>query len=117
MAPIDDVVIGPDGRPVRAEPVPPPVAHYDELVRTAALSVGRYVVPAGAVDPQEPHTEDEVYVVVAGRATFESEGDRRPVEPGSTIVVPAGRSHRFVDVTEDLVVTVVFAPPEGTARS
>jgi mannose-6-phosphate isomerase-like protein (cupin superfamily) len=111
VAPIDDVVLGPDGRPVRPEPE----AYYDELVRTAALSVGRYVVPAGAEDPQQPHTEDEVYVVVAGRATFESEDDRRSVAPGSTIVVPAGRPHRFVDVTEDLVVTVVFAPPEGAA--
>ena len=41
---------------------------YLEFLRVPSLSVGLYALPAGAEDPQEPHTEDEVYHVVGGRA-------------------------------------------------
>lgn len=36
-----------------------------EFVRSADLSVGLYVLAAGAADLQSPHTEDEVYWIVA----------------------------------------------------
>ena len=39
---------------------------YYEFFRAPALSLGLYVLPAGAADPQSPHTEDEVYYVVNG---------------------------------------------------
>ena len=35
---------------------------YLEFVRTDAMSVGLYVLDAGAIDGQSPHREDEVYV-------------------------------------------------------
>ena len=41
-----------------------------EFLRVPALSVGIYALRAGAEDPQAPHTEDEVYYVVSGRATL-----------------------------------------------
>jgi len=44
-------------------------AHFDEHLRSADLSVGTYSIPAGAVDDQTPHTEDEIYVVTSGPAT------------------------------------------------
>jgi mannose-6-phosphate isomerase-like protein (cupin superfamily) len=88
--------------------------HWVEHLRSDALSVGTYSVRGGGVDDQSPHGEDEVYVVVEGQGHFEAGGERLPVGPGSTLYVPAGESHRFVDVTEDLTVVVVFAPPEGT---
>ena len=43
---------------------------YLEFLRSPALSVGLYVLPAGGVDSQEPHTEDEVYYVLRGTARF-----------------------------------------------
>ncbi len=89
--------------------------HWVEHLRVAALSLGTYSIRGGGVDTQEPHGEDEVYVVVAGRGHFEAAGQRLPVAPGTVLFVPAGEQHRFVDVTEDLAVVVVFAPPEGTA--
>src|SRR3954449_11903515 len=88
--------------------------HWVEHVRSDALSVGTYSIRGGGADLQDPHTEDEVYVVVSGRAYLEAGGARVPVAAGSTLYVPAGEPHRFVDVTEDLVVVVVFAPPEGS---
>ncbi len=77
------------------------------------LSVGTYSIPAGGQDDQSPHTEDEIYVVRSGRATLVTDSGIAPVEPGSVIYVPAGEQHRFTDVTKDLALIVIFAPPYG----
>ena len=90
--------------------------HWIEHLRVADLSVGTYSVPRGGVDDQEPHTEDEIYVVTAGRAVLRAGDDSAAVEPGSVIYVAAGEEHRFTDVAEDLAAIVLFAPAEG-ARS
>jgi mannose-6-phosphate isomerase-like protein (cupin superfamily) len=102
----DAVVVGPDeaGYPT-----------YDEIVRSWALSAGSYRLAAGASDEQQPHGEDEVYVVTHGSAQLDIAGERTPVRPGTVAYVPRRVPHRFVDISEDLRVTVVFAPPEGSA--
>jgi mannose-6-phosphate isomerase-like protein (cupin superfamily) len=87
-------------------------AHWAEQFRVADLSVGTYSIPAGQPDEQTPHTEDEIYVVTAGRAAIDSGGSRAAVGPGAVIYVPAGEEHRFTDVTEDLALLVFFAPAE-----
>jgi mannose-6-phosphate isomerase-like protein (cupin superfamily) len=89
--------------------------HWVEELRVGALSIGTYSVPAGGTDTQQPHTEDEVYVVTAGRARLVTDSGETPVGPGSVIYVPAHERHQFVDITEDLAVLVVFAPPEYSA--
>jgi mannose-6-phosphate isomerase-like protein (cupin superfamily) len=78
------------------------------------LSLGTYSIPAGGADDQTPHTEDEIYVVQAGRATLVTPSGTAAVGPGSVIYVPAGEEHRFTDVTEDLALIVVFAPRYGS---
>ena len=55
-------------------------------------------------------TARRVYVVTAGIAQFECEGRRVPVSAGTTLFVPAGVMHRFFEIEEDLVLTVIFAP-------
>ena len=87
---------------------------YLEFLRQRSLSTGLYVLPAGAADEQQPHTEDEVYVVLTGRSLFTSGTETRPVEPGDTIFVPAHEPHRFHDISDELQLIVVFAPPEGS---
>lgn len=77
-----------------------------------SLSMGLYALPAGGVDPQQPHTEDEVYYVVSGRATIRVGEEDRPVESGSVVFVEARVEHRFHTITEDLTVLVFFAPAE-----
>ncbi|MGH3993070.1 MAG: cupin domain-containing protein [Pseudonocardiaceae bacterium] len=89
--------------------------HWVEHLRVEALSVGTYSIPAGAPDTQRPHTEDEVYVVTSGRGIFEAAGQRVDARAGTVLYVPANEEHRFVEVTEDLAVLVVFAPPEYSA--
>ena len=91
-----------------------PGPHYSELHRSPDLSIGSYVVPAGGRDPQSPHTEDEVYVVLAGRARLTGPDAGIPVEAGSVVFVAAGEEHRFTDVEEELHVVVVFGPAEHT---
>lgn len=76
------------------------------------MSVGTYSIAAGGTDDQGPHTEDEVYVITAGRARLKTSSGEFPVEPGASVFVPAGELHAFVDVTEDLAALVLFAPPE-----
>lgn len=83
-----------------------------EHLRVPDLSVGTYYLPAGGTDDQSPHTEDEIYIVAAGRATLLSGAEEAEVRPGSVIYVPAGEVHRFTDITEDLALVVVFAPAE-----
>ncbi len=89
---------------------------YLEFIRTHDLSVGVYVLPAGAADPQAPHTEDEVYHVISGRATIRVGDEDRAVQAGSVVFVGADVEHRFHDIEEELVVLVVFGPAEYTHR-
>jgi quercetin dioxygenase-like cupin family protein len=89
---------------------------YLEFLRVPSLSGGLYVLPAGATDPQQPHTEDEVYHVVGGRARIRVGGEDLAVEAGTVVFVEAGVDHRFYDIEEDLTVLVFFAPAEGSGR-
>jgi quercetin dioxygenase-like cupin family protein len=103
-----------DGAGRFTAPVAPFGTHWAEQFRVPDLSVGTYSLPAGATDDQEPHTEDEVYVVTAGRAAFVAGGQRVEVGPGSVIFVPAREPHRFADITQDLAALVFFGPAEGS---
>jgi mannose-6-phosphate isomerase-like protein (cupin superfamily) len=96
---------------------PPPSGTPNDWVQHLSvpdLSVGTYCIPAGGLDDQSPHTEDEIYVVTAGRARVATPDGAAEVGPGSVIFVPAGEEHRFVDVSEDLTLLVVFAPAYGS---
>jgi mannose-6-phosphate isomerase-like protein (cupin superfamily) len=85
-----------------------------EFQRSGSMSTGLYVLEAGQPDEQVPHTEDEVYVVLSGSAQLVTPNRAVQVEPGDVLFVPAHEEHRFADVTEELRLVVVFAPPEST---
>lgn len=85
---------------------------YREHLRVPDLSVGTYCIPVGGKDGQEPHSEDEVYVVLRGHGTLWCAGEEHEIRPGMVVYVPAREEHRFVDVSEDLSIVVVFAPAE-----
>jgi quercetin dioxygenase-like cupin family protein len=88
--------------------------HWVEQLRVPDLSVGTYSILRGGTDGQAPHTEDEIYVITAGRATLESGGQSADVGPGSVIYVPAAEVHQFTGITEDFAALVLFAPAEET---
>jgi mannose-6-phosphate isomerase-like protein (cupin superfamily) len=85
---------------------------YLEFLKVPDLSMGLYVLPAGGVDPQSPHTEDEVYYVVSGRAKIKVADEERLVQAGSIVYVAKNMEHRFHSIDEELTVLVFFAPAE-----
>lgn len=87
---------------------------YREFLRVPDLSAGLYVLEVGAIDPQSPHTEDELYYVVGGRGSVTVGTETRGVSPGSLIFVAATVPHRFHDIVERLEILVVFGPAEDT---
>jgi quercetin dioxygenase-like cupin family protein len=86
---------------------------YLEFLREPSMSAGLYTLPAGAVDGQQPHNEDEIYIVMAGRSRFTAGDETRDTAPGDVIFVSAHVPHRFHDIAEELRIIVLFAPPES----
>ncbi len=86
---------------------------YLEFLRVPSLSMGLYVLDAGADDPQQPHLEDEVYFILSGRGALWVDGQEQLVEPGSIVYVAANVAHRFHSIQEQLEVLVFFAPAES----
>jgi mannose-6-phosphate isomerase-like protein (cupin superfamily) len=89
---------------------------YLEFVRTPDLSAGLYTLEAGGHDPQAPHTEDELYVVLEGRAQINVDGVDCPANAGDSIFVPAHAPHRFHSIVETLKIIVVFGPAEYSRK-
>jgi len=89
---------------------------YIEFLQVPDLSMGLYVLPTGGVDPQSPHTEDEVYYVVSGRAKIKVADEDRDVGAGSIVYVAKNVEHRFHSIEEELKVIVFFAPAEYSNR-
>jgi mannose-6-phosphate isomerase-like protein (cupin superfamily) len=85
---------------------------YLEFLRVSSMSMGLYVLPTGAVDTQQPHTEDEVYYVASGRGQIRVGDKDQPVQTGSVVYVEAGVKHYFHSIAEDLAILVFFAPAE-----
>jgi len=88
--------------------------HWVVHLSSDDLSLGTYSIPAGGLDDQTAHTEDEIYVVRSGRATLVTTSGILDVGPGSVVFVPAGEPHKFTEISEDLALVVVFAPPYGS---
>ena len=88
---------------------------YLEFLRVPDLSVGLYVLPAGGTDGQQPYTEDEVYVVMAGRSRFTAGDETRDVGPGDSLYVAAGVPHRFHDITAELQLSSSRLPEDSRA--
>ena len=91
---------------------------YEVVHSSPGLEVGVYVLVAPEPDRQQPHADDEVYVVLDGTGVLEVEGASIPVGPGQALFVPAGADHRFT-AYEGLSVLVIFArtaAPAAAAR-
>jgi mannose-6-phosphate isomerase-like protein (cupin superfamily) len=81
---------------------------YEIVHESPGLEVGVYVLVAPEPDRQQPHEDDELYVVLEGSGVLEVEGESTAVEEGSAVFVPAGADHRFTGY-EGLSVLVIFA--------
>jgi quercetin dioxygenase-like cupin family protein len=114
------------------------VAHLDELDRVAVagtlwrpvrrtlgvtgFGVNAYTAEAAGDEVIEPHDEtspgaggeEELYVVVAGEAVFEIDGERVDAPAGTMILVPVG-THREARAAAPETTVLVLGGPPGAA--
>lgn len=84
---------------------------YAEGMRHGSMSMGLYA-PVGR-DPQQPHAQDEIYVIHRGRGVLFIDDRRYDAAPGDAFFVAAGTTHRFADFSDDFATWVVFWGPDG----
>ena len=80
---------------------------YEVVHESAGLELGVYVLVAPEADKQQPHEDDEVYIVLEGSGVLEVEDEKVPVKEGDAVFVEAGADHRFT-AYEQLAVLVIF---------
>ena len=80
---------------------------YEIVHESSGLEIGVYVLVAPEPDRQQPHDDDEVYVVLEGDGVLDVEDERVELREGHAVFVPAGAEHRF-SAYEELIVLVVF---------
>lgn len=69
--------------------------------------------PRGA-DGQQPHDQDEVYVVARGQATLTVGHVSRILRQGDAAFVAARSDHRFSDISADFAAWAIFPLPHQT---
>ena len=83
---------------------------YEVVHRSAGLELGVYALVAPEPDRQQPHEDDEVYLVLEGTGTLAVEGKTVELHEGHAAFVPAHAEHRFTGY-EQLSVLVIFQKP------
>lgn len=81
------------------------------LATNGSMSI-EYFAPKN-VDEQQPHRQDEIYVIASGSSQFYRGGEIINCSKGDVLFVPAGMEHRFVNFTEDFATWVIFYGPNG----
>jgi mannose-6-phosphate isomerase-like protein (cupin superfamily) len=84
---------------------------YEAVHESVGFEVGVYVLVAPEPDRQQPHEDDELYVVLEGNGVLDVEGEQVPIREGSAVFVEAGADHRF-SAYEHLAVLVIFEHKE-----
>lgn len=67
-------------------------------------------------DPQTPHKQDEIYVIISGYGVFLNGEERTTFKQGDVLFVKAGVKHRFENFTDDFMTWVIFYGKEGGER-
>ena len=83
---------------------------YEIVHESPGLELGVYVLVAPEPDRQQPHEDDEVYLVLEGSGVLDVDGESIPVREGHSVFVEAGADHRFT-AYEQLALFVVFTRP------
>jgi mannose-6-phosphate isomerase-like protein (cupin superfamily) len=89
---------------------------YLEFLNVPSMKSGVYFLPAGSKDMQSHHDEDEVYLVLEGKARMRLGDREKAVGPGSLLYVGATTEHSFFEIDEDMTLLVMFActpSPQG----
>lgn len=84
---------------------------FKELFNHGSLSIEIY--KPIKVDLQQPHSKDEVYIIINGSGTFINGEKEINFKSGDFLFVPAGVEHRFINFTDDFSTWVIFYGPIG----
>jgi mannose-6-phosphate isomerase-like protein (cupin superfamily) len=84
---------------------------FVELFRRGEFSIELFA-PVG-IDTQQPHVQDEAYVVITGSGVFRRGEERVSFEPGDVLFVAAGVAHAFETFTGNFQTWVIFFGPKG----
>ncbi len=88
-----------------------PQLRFITMLQHGSLAVELYAPEK--IDPQQPHRQDEVYIIIAGQGDFINGDVRHRFGPGDVLFVQAGVIHRFEDFSEDFKTWVIFYGPDG----
>ena len=80
---------------------------YEIVHESAGLEVGVYSLVAPEPDRQQPHADDELYIVLEGTGVLDVSGEQVPVKEGRAVFVEAEAEHRFT-AYEHLSLLVIF---------
>jgi mannose-6-phosphate isomerase-like protein (cupin superfamily) len=86
---------------------------YEVVHESPGLEVGVYVLVAPEPDRQQPHEDDEVYIVLEGRGTLQVEDEEVDLAEGQAMFVAAHAEHRFTGY-ESLSLLVIFTREAGS---
>jgi mannose-6-phosphate isomerase-like protein (cupin superfamily) len=83
---------------------------YEIVHESPGLEVGVYVLVAPEPDRQQPHEDDEVYIVLEGSGTLQVDDEEIDLAEGQAMFVAAHAEHRFT-AYERLSLLVIFTRP------
>lgn len=80
--------------------------HYVEVLTEDLMSVelAQYPNP----EPKQPHTEDELYVVLSGSGMAAVGDETYAIEEGDVVFVKQGVEHDFFDIEDEMTALIVF---------
>jgi len=92
-------------------PRDPAAMRFAYVLKHGTMKLGLYAQTDQ--DRQQPHAQDELYVVVSGSAEFIKADQRVACAAGDALFVEAGVAHRFEGMSPDFALWVVFWGPDG----
>ncbi len=84
---------------------------FAEIFKHGTMSIEIY--KPVKIDHQQPHSQDEIYVILEGKGRFFNDGEWSNFNKGDLIFVKAGAEHFFQDFSDDFMTWVIFYGPKG----
>lgn len=81
-------------------------ARFVQVMKDGNMKV-EYFAPKH-LDRQNPHRQDELYIIIEGEAEFLRDGETIKCSKSDVIFVPAKMEHRFMNFSEDFATWVIF---------
>ena len=82
---------------------------FTVLLKNGSMSI-EYFAPQN-IDTQQPHMQDEIYVIASGSSQFYRNREVINCSKGDVLFVPAKMEHRFMNFSNDFATWVIFYGP------